>query len=752
MPAKDFICPDSGKVSIDDCLQETGCRMSNRCATRSYLRLISQERKWTGRPSTTQLINGTNLAYLRLTRDYAISPGDRAFMAHGTKVHARMQIDDDYSIMEERLDDIDSNVSGIFDVYEVEDGKHILVDYKTSGSYKVAKALGMWVDQEPTGEVYKSGKRKGEPKTIKVLKRDDEHIDRHDWDLQLNFYRIGLERRGYQVDEMRIMCIVRDGNTWIARSRGVYRNIYYFKVPRLDDDYVLSYFRRKKNALMVALKYGWSKPCSGEENWNGLRCESYCEVAEFCNYGKYLKKEREVEDMAIKGLSETRRLPRQGKIALGKMLLSPKGVEYPSETSYFVLRPSTPSEEEQKRLIAKFHELYGEEPTSIKIMFPVADREQIFPQYWKRYGKSSGLKCKGDGEVATCMSEEFAKGLKQIGDSEGLPMVECLGEECPYAQKNECSRMATLQVLLYEMPGAGVWQMTTGSINSIININSALDWIEAMAGRCHMIPLMLQRVPTQIQHEEKSRTHYPLNIDMNVELKQLLGWANVDASKVLIQLPEISGDQEDVVFQTTPEQAVHEPAPALPEPPEQEADDSTYAGAVSVLAERWDEDEAVVKTFLIKAFKTEAQAFKSVRNALSDAGTMEKAREAFDRWLGAADVPVYDSKEPVQDAPETTPANSDGSEVEMDSPEATQGKIDAKVKHINELVAATPFKVVSDNGFRSWMYGILDPECKGIPLERLSIEDLNIIIGELETRETAEADAEAEELGEADLF
>ena len=44
MPLTEFICPDTQKISIADCLKEGGCRMGSRCASRSYLKLVSQER------------------------------------------------------------------------------------------------------------------------------------------------------------------------------------------------------------------------------------------------------------------------------------------------------------------------------------------------------------------------------------------------------------------------------------------------------------------------------------------------------------------------------------------------------------------------------------------------------------------------------------------------------------------------------------------------------------------------------------
>ena len=157
--------------------------MGDRCATRSYLRLVSNERPWKGKPSTTQLINGTKLAFLKLTKDFARSPDDSAFMIHGTKGHGNLEAaEDDLSMLEEKFTD-DENDTGIADVIEMEFKKTILVDYKTSGSYKVAKALGFSVITEATGEyhykmvdkdtgeIYKSGPRKGSSKIIKVKRR-----------------------------------------------------------------------------------------------------------------------------------------------------------------------------------------------------------------------------------------------------------------------------------------------------------------------------------------------------------------------------------------------------------------------------------------------------------------------------------------------------------------------------------------------------------------------------------------------------
>lgn len=668
--------------------------MPNRCATRSYLRLVSREREWNGTPSTTQLIRGTISAWLQITRDYAVSPGDRAFMILGSRGHAKLQgSDDEYSTLEGYLDGPD--ITGIYDVLEEEDGRVVLVDYKTSGSYKVSKALGFHVVEEETGEVYKSGKRKGQPKTRKILHRDDEFMDRRDWELQLNMYRIQLERRGIHIDEMRVMCIVRDGNTWIARSRGVFRNIYYFRIARLDDAEVLAYFERKRQALFSAIEEDkCDLVCNAHENWQGIRCTRYCEVAEFCPLGKYLKIQKEADDMPIKGLSDARRIPRIGKIALGikkQTMKAGKMVEYPSEVNYFVLRPQTPDPAENERLIAKFEDLYGKEPRSIAIMVPLSDREMVFPHYYKRYGSSTLLQCKGDGETASCL-KEHAAGLEVIEERNGRVVVKCLGQECPYytgdsavSKTKKCSEVATLQVLLPEMPGAGVWQITTSSKNSIMNINGSLDFLEAIVGRINMLPLKLERVQQEMQHDGKKRIHYPLKLNANLVLAELQGWAQIDATKVLLELPEVAESKEDLIYEQTPEDAIYTEKPSEPihegggpeilddEP--SVAEGKAYAhemadAVVKSIAKEFDREEALAQVeaetqkpessrtsngwtytdavrffattfevdivdfglFCDATYKTEGKALLVLKPAMGDGKEANKLQKAYDKW------------------------------------------------------------------------------------------------------------------------
>ena len=502
-------------------------------------------------PSTTQLIQGTKAAFLKLTSDFDISPDSRAFMITGTKGHAALEaFDDDYSLAEEKF--ANEDVSGIADLLTDEDGQVILSDYKVSGSFKVAKALGFEEYEEATGEFFKSGPRKGQEKTRKLIRRSEKAIDRWEWEMQLNKYRINYERMGFKVDKLKIQCVVRDGGTYIARSRGVFRNVYYFDINMIPDEEVNAFFDRKRRDLLQALKQGyWSEVCTGAECWDGLKCASYCEVASHCPQGKYLQREKEKEsDMPIKGLSEARRLPRMGKIRLGITEISKKtGKEYPKEVKHLILDPAVVNELEKKKLLDVWHQTYGAEPTSVDIMFPVADLEQIFPQYYKSYGSGTLLKCKGDGEVAETNDPEYIKTLKNLGKGDFGTKVECRGKDCPFFKDKKCSAVATLSVLLPALPGSGVWQVTTGSIHSILNLNSCFDYIRALAGRFHMIPLKLERREQAIQYEGKKSMHYVLHINLELALKDLQRRALIDPVKSAMELPAIAPEKKDLYLE-----------------------------------------------------------------------------------------------------------------------------------------------------------------------------------------------------------
>jgi len=164
--------------------------------------------------------------------------------------------------------------------------------------------------------------------------------------------------------------------------------------------------------------------------------------------------------------------------------------------------------------------VYGEKPRVLDIMFPVSDQSIFFPQFYKRYGTSTGLVCKGDGETAT---------MWQDGE---MIEIECVPDECEWYAKKHCRRLANLQFLLPKVPGLGVWVIDTTSFYSIININSALAMIQAVADRIHMLPLQLILKPQEVSPEGKKKTVYVLDLIAPVTLSRLLS----DVQKPVQQL------------------------------------------------------------------------------------------------------------------------------------------------------------------------------------------------------------------------
>lgn len=200
----------------------------------------------------------------------------------------------------------------------------------------------------------------------------------------------------------------------------------------------------------------------------------------------------------IKGVSDVRRLPRLGKIRLGVKAISKKtGKEYPKETSYFVC----PLEVQETYK----DEFPNGEITSLDIMFPVNDPEVVFPQAYKFYGQTRGLKCIGNGEIANKFNE----------DGSGITQVAC---PCELLEQKKCQRRAHLLVMLPKVSLGGVYQIDLGSYHSIVDINSGIDYVRGLTkeilkvDRFALIPLVLKREERITHHEGGKQTHYTLHI------------------------------------------------------------------------------------------------------------------------------------------------------------------------------------------------------------------------------------------------
>ena len=288
MPATKFICPDGQEVNISDCLKE--CPNCQRCMFLPTLRAVTKslDRK-ISEPTVTELISGVRETYLKKTTEYAVEPSSVLYALQGQAIHSINESHTQGNILsEERLKD--EITSGQFDLFgkiiDADDG--VLGDLKVTSSYKLMKALGIYKVDVPTGEFYKTGAKKGLPKTRKEFKYDGVK-DVFEWAIQLNYYRLLLEQQGFKVNRMYIQALCRDSNLRIATERGIDKTVYLIPINKISDHWLKKYFNHKAKVLRDALEKNSLPPvCSQRERWGNRKCLDYCAARENCPHYQFL--------------------------------------------------------------------------------------------------------------------------------------------------------------------------------------------------------------------------------------------------------------------------------------------------------------------------------------------------------------------------------------------------------------------------------------------------------------------------------
>jgi hypothetical protein len=173
------------------------------------------------------------------------------------------------------------------------------------------------------------------------------------------------------------------------------------------------------------------------------------------------------------------------------MKTSSSGKPYPSETDHFVLAGAP-------ELIP----IYGENSKELHVMLPSAlgdsfddFLDRVFPQYYKLYRKS-GLYCKGNGETANRVNVETG-----VLDEVPCP-CELLTKESP-----ECRRCGIFRFRITELASFQVFQLSTSSFNSLLNLNSFCHDLcrHCLVNRVDVsqVHLILRRTEQEVQRLEK---------------------------------------------------------------------------------------------------------------------------------------------------------------------------------------------------------------------------------------------------------
>ena len=292
MPATKFICPNGEKVNIDECL--TKCKQGRRWMFLPTLRAIAKslDRK-IRQPSVTELIAGVRETYLKKVTEYAVDLFSVLYSLQGQAIHSIHEKNAEGILSEVRLKD--GITSGRLDLYGnlLDEEEGILGDLKVTNSYKLMKALGIYKVEVETGEVYKTGMKKGQAKTRKEFRYDGVR-EILDWAIQLNYYRRLLEKEGYSVKRMVIQALCRDSNLKTAVEREITEKSYLIEINKISDHWLQKYFSKKATMLREAMETKELPPiCTPRERWNDRKCLDYCAARENCPYARRLIAEKE---------------------------------------------------------------------------------------------------------------------------------------------------------------------------------------------------------------------------------------------------------------------------------------------------------------------------------------------------------------------------------------------------------------------------------------------------------------------------
>lgn len=229
----------------------------------------------------------------------------------------------------------------------------------------------------------------------------------------------------------------------------------------------------------------------------------------------------------IKGLSDRRRLPRLGRIKLGVLEHTAAGKPYPRACDYFVCPP-------------EIQAVHGERPRELPVMFPSDDPAVLFPQELKAY-KRSGLFCAGDGETA----RRWGQG------PDGKTTLLERACPCEMLERGECKPSATLNLLLPDVPGVGVWQITTASQRSIVELNTAFEQMLALFGGLRGIPFTLS---LEVEHGQRPgeggqmvrQDLHVLHLSTPYTLRQIVEWRQRAGKPVEALMPAPEAEDEDL--------------------------------------------------------------------------------------------------------------------------------------------------------------------------------------------------------------
>ena len=277
-------------------------------------------------------------------------------------------------------------------------------------------------------------------------------------------------------------------------------------------------------------------------------------------------------DILLKGIPK--RHPELGRLRLGHKT---KGGKTPMEPL-----PTWRATSPDQVSIEAFADLYGGEPQ------PWADR----PGEWEVFSTSSELEVGVPADPIFAAYERWGKGgvqrrcdgercLVSVQDPEGGYMEEvpcvCENNEWVVGDKDDvakgaCTLNFRLKVVLYRLPGIGIWMMTTGSVIAAGELPAQVELLRGFAERGIIVPAVLAIEHRKIKYAwEKFERNFKVPVlRVRESLERLAAGATVGQSSLGAGagspgLPPRSREIPSRTAESPPGTAAL-PAPAAPEP------------------------------------------------------------------------------------------------------------------------------------------------------------------------------------------
>lgn len=296
--------------------------------------------------------------------------------------------------------------------------------------------------------------------------------------------------------------------------------------------------------------------------------------------------------MPIVGLTDSTRPTLLGMIRIGEKKRSVNtGKEYPSKLDHFIFDPKVEDERQRAAILAAIEGVYGKTPKLLRVKFHSNNPTDIFDANYCLW-QASGLLCKGDGKTALRLDDKYVQMREQRAPKTGTDPDDRIEDEtldgetytrvvchtpgaCAYALargahgKPGCAAKGFLRVILPDLPGLGVWGLSTGSINSIAQLNSAVQYLcGAFGGRLfgHEANLIITPKQGIIPETQKTTDIFVLNLTTEHSFNQLARIAaqpTVPAGLIGHEERELDEDIDGNIIDAETGEILDAPSPTL---------------------------------------------------------------------------------------------------------------------------------------------------------------------------------------------